>query len=100
LNAALQRGRDGRWRLSGELDFASVTALRPRLAEALQQGGALDIDLAGVTRTNSAGLALLLQWQEDAARRGATLRILHPPKSLMELAELSNLEQVLAFADA
>ena len=99
MSATLQRGRDGRWRLGGKLDFASVAALQPRLGEALQHGDALDIDLSGVTRTNSAGLALLLQWQEDAARRGVALRILHPPKSLIELARLSNLEQVLAFAD-
>lgn len=99
MNATLQRGRDGRWRLGGELDFGSAAVLRPRLDEALQHGDAVDLDLSGVTRTNSAGLALLLQWQEDAGRRGVPLRIINPPGSLMELARLSNLEQILAFAD-
>ena len=99
MSAALQRARDGRWRLTGELNFDSVAALRPKLAEALHDGDTLAIDLSGVTRTNSAGLALLLQWHEDALRRGAALRIFHPPQSLIELAQLSNLHRTLPFAD-
>ena len=93
--AALLRAREGLWRLEGELDFKSVAELHPRLSDALQRGKAVDLDLGGVTRANSAGLALLLQWLEDAGRCGATLRILNPSKALMELAELSGLERLL-----
>lgn len=98
-NASLQRSRKGLWRLSGELDFDSVVALRPRLDEALQEGDAIDIDLGGLTRANSAGLALLLQWREDAVRRGVSLSILGVPQSLWELAGLSNVRPLLDLRD-
>jgi len=98
MSAALQRGRDGRLRLTGELDFSSVASLQPRLKELLQQGDQIDLDLSGVSRTNSAGLALLLQWQQDAAAAGASLNIRHAPQALFDLAQLSNLHRVLPFS--
>jgi len=98
--ATLLRAREGLWRLEGELDFKSVVELHPKLGAALQRGNAVDLDLAGVTRANSAALALLLQWIEDADSRGAGLRILNSPKALMELAELSNLDRLLPVAGA
>jgi len=98
--AELRRARKGLWKLHGELDFDSAAELRPRLQEALRDETAVDLDLSGVTRANSAGLALLLQWQEDAARKDTTLTILRPPAALLELAGLSNLHPLLALRDA
>ena len=86
-----------RWRLSGELDFTTVADLQPRLAEALAGNKGLELDLDGITRANSAGLALLAQWHQDARRSGVRLDITHPPAALVELAELSNLGPLLGF---
>lgn len=98
MTAALQRVRDDRWRIDGDLDFESVVDLRPRLRDALRAGRSIDLDLGGVTRANSAALALLLQWQEDARRDGATLVVRNPPASLLDLARLSNLRDLLSVA--
>ena len=95
MTAALQRVSDNRWRLTGTLDFDSVPELRPRIREALRSGANLTVDLGGVTHTNSAGVALLLQWIEDARRKGATLRVQDPPRELTELAGLSNTHRLL-----
>ena len=87
----------GVFRLEGDLDFASVVGLAtlpaPLLAEASDD---LVIDLGGVGRANSAGLALLLEWLGQARARGRTLRFTNLPDSLLRLAELSNLDNLIA----
>lgn len=95
MTASLQRVEAGHWRLTGELDFQSVVDLRPRLREALEPGASVTVDLGGVKRANSAGLALLLQWHEDALRSGTALTIREPPAALLELAGLSNLKHLI-----
>ena len=96
MSASLQRVADGHWRVTGTLDFDTVVDLRPRLREALTGGTAVELDLGGVTRANSAGLALLLQWQEDARRRSTPLAIRNVPSALADLAGLSNLRKLLS----
>jgi phospholipid transport system transporter-binding protein len=96
VTASLQRAADGHWRVTGTLDFDTVVDLRPRLREALTAGAEVALDLSGVTRANSAGLALLLQWKEDAQRRNATLAIRNVPAALADLAGLSNLRKLLS----
>ena len=96
MTASLQRVEAGHWRLTGELDFQTVVDLRKRLRQALEPGASLTLDLDGVKRANSAGLALLLQWHEDAQRSGAALTIRKPPPALLELAGLSNVGHLIA----
>jgi phospholipid transport system transporter-binding protein len=55
----------------------------------------LQIDLAQVTHTDSAGLALLVEWMREASRQSARIDFLHLPAQMLALAEAANLEQVL-----
>lgn len=100
-DVALVRVAPGVFRLEGDLDFASVVglvALPTRLlAEATDDAV---IDLGGVGRANSAGLALLLEWLGQARARGRTLRFTNPPSSLLRLAELSNLDHLIGSSAA
>jgi phospholipid transport system transporter-binding protein len=80
---------DGRASLTGPLTFETVA----RLFHALEQGpsGAPQIgqiDLAGVGAIDSAGLALLLEWQSRARSLGGPLEVLNAPDSLLRLARL------------
>jgi len=56
------------------------------------------VDLSGVERANSAGLALLLEWLEVAHAGGLSLSYVHLPESLQRLAAVSNLDAVLPVA--
>ncbi len=76
--------------LSGELGFATAAGLLRDMSPLVTPGDALVLDLQGVTRTDSAGLALLLQWIEDCRRRGIDLRYRHVPESLINIARFSN----------
>ncbi|MEJ2321221.1 MAG: STAS domain-containing protein, partial [Gammaproteobacteria bacterium] len=69
MPAELKDAGEGRLSLSGAIDFDSVADVYRQMAPYLAQGGRLSLNLEHVGRFNSAGLALLLQWIEDARRR-------------------------------
>ena len=74
--------------LTGELSFASVPAALDQ-ADALIADG--QIDLSGVTRTDSAGLALLLELTRRARVNG---------KQLRDLVKFFELDAALTFEES
>lgn len=93
--AVLQDHGAGRFSLQGELSFASVpTLLRQGQALFAGQHG-IELDLAGVRRADSAGLALLVEWLAQARRAGRPLRFLRVPEQILRMAELGGLQDIL-----
>jgi len=99
-----QRGA-GVWHLAGVLDMTSVPTLRdaapwlvdtPKLADPpeLVDPGML-VDLCDVTRMDSAGLALLVDWQGQARRHRTALRFRNLPAGIAAIAEVYGLGAVL-----
>ena len=85
--------------LSGELNFAQVPKALAAAREALQQGqGPVELDLSGVTRVDSAGLALLLELARAARAGGRELRCTRAPEQLRRLAEFFGLSTLLALS--
>ena len=74
--------------VSGPLTFESVAA-RYLEAKSLLSDEITIVDLEAVSSTDSAGLALLLEWQAAARQRGARLKFINAPVDLMRLAVLS-----------
>jgi phospholipid transport system transporter-binding protein len=89
---------EGRATVVGALDFWTVTALLPVGAEAIRQGQAAAIDLAGVTAGDSAGLALLIEWLSIAHAASRRLRFENIPSQLHQLADLSDVDGLIAAA--
>lgn len=89
-------GDDACARISGALTFESVPGLYSE-AEKLFQGRSplTSIDLSRVTHADSAGLALLLEWQAQQRPASRSLHIINSPASLMSLARLSEADQLL-----
>ncbi len=85
-----------RVRVIGPLDFDSVTPLLAVGSEAIEQGRATVVDLAGVTAADSAGLALLIEWLSVAKAAGRALRYENMPSQVHQLARLSEVEELLA----
>jgi len=92
---SIQQGRNGRLEIHGELSFASVPALWRDCRAQCAEGNAIDIDLGQVQRSDSAGLALLIEWLREAQRSGASLRFFNIPAQMLEMARASGLEQIL-----
>lgn len=76
--------------LEGALDFARV----PELLREHRGSDAAAFDLSGVTRVDSAGLALLLELQRSSAASGG-LRFEKAPEQLRKLAEFFDLSELL-----
>ena len=85
--------------LSGELSFATATATLDQTVKPFSAGGAgLVLDLSGVTRADSAGLALLLELARLARENKTGLQIANAPPQLRQLAEFFGLSGLLPFA--
>jgi phospholipid transport system transporter-binding protein len=85
----------GRARVIGSLHFSTVSALLAAGGAAIKDGRAAVIDLAGVTASDSAGLALLVEWLSVAKSAGRALRFENIPSQLQQLARLSEVEELL-----
>ena len=92
---ALQPVVDQRTVLSGDLVFASVPAIWDRLEPLLLANSSLTLSLEGVTRTDSAGLALLLEGLQRGRDLGNPLRFEQIPQPLWDLAGLCNVADLI-----
>lgn len=86
---------DNRFLVRGELTYRTVGGLLNASAELMGGQGELILDLQGVERADSAGLALLLHWLREARGAGRDLRFLNLPEQLLAIARLSNLDHRL-----
>ncbi len=89
-----------RSRVVGSLEFTTVTHLLPLGSVAIGGGHAGVIDLAGVTDSDSSGLALLIEWLSVAADARRSLHYENIPLQLKQLARLSEVEELLVPPEA
>jgi phospholipid transport system transporter-binding protein len=96
----LQARDDGHLYLSGELSMATVPGLARQglasLAAGLDAEAEWVIDLAGVTRADSAGLALLIHWRREAQAGQHRLHFQNIPPKMLAIAQVSGVDQLLA----
>lgn len=55
----------------------------------------LEVDCSGITAADSAGLAVLLDWLAAVRREGRSLRYRHLPGSLLSIAAISDVSELL-----
>jgi phospholipid transport system transporter-binding protein len=94
-SAELEVQEGDRSRVTGVLHFTSVTALLKSGSEAIGNGRAAVIDLSGVSDSDSAGLALLIEWLSVAKAGNRSLRYENIPAQLHQLARLSDVDELL-----
>ena len=95
LQADIQQGNNGRLAISGDLNFDSVADLWRNCHDRLADPEVLDIDLGGVQRSDSAGVALLVACLRQANQSGKKIRFFNMPAQMLALARVSSLDQVL-----
>jgi phospholipid transport system transporter-binding protein len=89
---------DGRFAAEGPLTFATARRARELgelTVERAAAGAALEIACAGISASDSAGLAVLLDWLGAARRAGRTLRYTQLPPGVTALARISQVEGLL-----
>jgi phospholipid transport system transporter-binding protein len=82
------------WRLTGELTFATVTPLLTEFTQQLAKNVPHCLDLQEVTRTDSAGLALLIEIRRLTKTHTLVFRNL--PEQMLRIAAVSGVEELLA----
>jgi phospholipid transport system transporter-binding protein len=81
--------------VSGELTFASAADAFADGGRALAAGRPTRLDLRGITRADSAGLACLLALAVNASRAGRRLAVVNWPEGLRSLAEVCDVADLL-----
>ncbi len=79
------------WQLSGELDVTNVAVLLKDFSR--QEPKPQLIDLSAVTRTDSTGLALLLELKRLANQ--STLNLQNMPQQMLQIAKVNGVAEFL-----
>lgn len=86
--------------LRGELTFATAARALADGARALAAGQQTRLDLTGLTRADSAGLACMVALAAQARRAGRQLVVVNWPAGLLALAEVCGVAPLLGAAPA
>lgn len=95
-NGLTARG-DGVFEISGNLTFQTVPRFQDQ-AGSLLQGNAqpVTIDMKGVTQSDSAGLALMIEWLQMARAAQRELVFAHIPEQMRDLIRVNGLQQMFS----
>ena len=94
---AISESARGRVVVTGELTFATARDARQLGLLVLEASGAerIVVDCGGVTRADSAGLAVLLDWLAWGRRRSHPVSLQNLPASLLAIARISEVDELL-----
>ncbi|MXR38251.1 STAS domain-containing protein [Craterilacuibacter sinensis] len=81
--------------LSGELTMLSAEQQLKTLSARLKSGDSLHLDLAKVTRADSAALSLLFELARQGAAQGKSFTLQNVPAPLISLAKLYGADTLL-----
>lgn len=96
MNAVqLQKVGNDRLQVSGELSMATVPALLAQNSLRDIRGDII-IDLKNVERADSAGVALLIEWQRAARQQQQTILFQNIPSQMLAIARLSGVDELLS----
>ena len=90
-------GADGQLAAQGPLTFSTARQAYEAGLRSLSSSVAreVEVDCGGITASDSAGLAVLLDWLGEAQRRGRSLRYRQLPAGLVALGRISEVEGLL-----
>ncbi|UCC56535.1 MAG: STAS domain-containing protein [Gammaproteobacteria bacterium] len=91
----LEDAGNGTWKLVGKLGFTTVSGLLKSTPRSFSANGDIKLDLSGVVRADSAGLALLVEWLRDFERNGRSIEFLNMPGQMQSIARVCGLAEIL-----
>lgn len=93
--AMLQPAGGNRYVVSGPLQFDTVTRTRQAGLRLLGDHPSLVLDLGQVTRADSAGVALLIEWMREARLRSKQIHFENIPEQMLAIARAGNVDHLL-----
>lgn len=92
----LQDLGDGRFALQGEMSFDTAERILKASEKPFEEHTQIEIDLSGVTDSDSAGLALLLEWVTWANHTVREIRFEGMPERVMAIAKTTEVDGLLS----
>jgi phospholipid transport system transporter-binding protein len=93
--ARLESLGEGRFRVSGVLDASTAAEILEESEARFAQAPKIDVDLCGVGESDSAGLALLIEWLRIAKQSGKEIHFANLPAQIEALARISEVEDLI-----
>jgi len=84
--------------VGGELSFATVNGVLSQSGDVFKSAEMLTIDLSAVTRSDSAGVALLIDWMRTAKKSNKEIAFQNIPAQMLAIASASGLDELLVSA--
>ncbi|HEV2541077.1 MAG TPA: STAS domain-containing protein [Frateuria sp.] len=92
----LDRATPGTLGIAGVLSFDTAAAALADIMAVLAAGPIARLDLAGVERSDSAGLACILAAKAQAQRLGRPLDVVNMPAGMRALAQVCEVDALVA----
>jgi phospholipid transport system transporter-binding protein len=93
--AEIKKNESGQIDIIGTLGFGKILPLLQQSEPLFDGKTPLLFDLKGVEKTDSAGLALLVEWMSLAKKKGQDIAFTNIPKQMLDIARVSGLDAVL-----
>jgi phospholipid transport system transporter-binding protein len=87
--------KDNLFHVAGELTFATVNELLEQAPALFESHPKLNIDFTKVTRSDSAGLALLIDWMRLAKTNSKEIMFYNIPAQMLAIANASGVDELL-----
>lgn len=86
---------EGRFDLTGDVSFQTAEAILRESEKGFAPHAVIEVNLSAVRNTDSAGLALLLEWVSQAAKRGREIRFAQIPEKIKAIAVTAEIDELL-----
>jgi len=94
----LKRREDGCFLLAGTLTFKTVPVIWKQGLDLFSEAPSLLLDLSQVKRSDSAGVALLVDWMRFARRHNKPISYINMPNQMLAIVRASSLDAILPLA--
>lgn len=93
--ASLEDLGNGNFAAHGELVLGSIAPLFKESKQLFQETFPQSIDFSGVSRTDSAGVALLVEWFRQAKAQQREVHFVNAPAQMMAIIRVADLDDLL-----
>jgi phospholipid transport system transporter-binding protein len=99
MNASVVTIAENKFALRGPLTFDTVPDVLGDSRSWLKKGAEVTIDLKQVSKADSAGLALLIEWLRLARLSNCKVHFINFPPQFRSLIDVTGLQQALAITE-
>ena len=90
---------EGHFAVEGEMSFSTVSSILRESLDKFEDHTMIEVNLGGVDKTDSAGLALLLEWITWANHTVREIHFRNIPEKISNIAQTSDVDELLTVGE-